>query len=130
MDYNKELEKVRRHLRIAYTKLLMARRMVQDKRLRKNMLFASALIGSVMTTPEVMSAIYFKSSLSEVKKARKKLSKLAKHRDMDEVRRGLIQEVIKVLEDAEKCDYNMLTKKIMDAEGLLSHLSTLEEGIF
>ena len=62
---------VERLLRLSYTKMRIAQRFVYDRRIKRDMLFMTAVTRNPMLLPTSMSSIYYNSSIKDVKKALK-----------------------------------------------------------
>ena len=94
-DYKKEIYD---KLRIAYAKLLVA----ENARKRKNSrimrtLYLSAIVGNVFVTPEFMANIYFSSSISDIKKIKKRIRKILGKPSISAEDKFLLEELDQIL---------------------------------
>jgi len=113
-NYVKDIYK---KLKMAYAKLLIAENMRRNRSSHfSKSLYMLAATGSIFATPEFMANIYFSSSISDVKKARKIIEKALKKGDIPLEKKLMLEELNSVL----KLSRNMkiYDLKIMITEAL------------
>ncbi|RLF05951.1 MAG: hypothetical protein DRK00_03025 [Thermoprotei archaeon] len=72
-----ELEKVEMMLNLAYASLAAASRIMHNRRMRRKMLLEAALSRTALVTPDLIGALYVRGCLSIMRKASKKLRRIA-----------------------------------------------------
>jgi len=128
-DVLEELGKVRERLRVAYAKLLIARRFATDREVRRTMLMTAAFTGNVFLTPDALGQVYVKSCVAELKKASKKLRKIARREELDEVVKLQLESLASMLVEPEE-NIPKLSRLIADAERTLDAIVASLSGVF
>jgi len=117
----KELREIKKRLKLAYAKLSMAQSFVSNRDVRRNLIASAILTGSIAVMPDFMHSLYLKSSMSEIRKALKRLKKIIKKEKRDD-RRLMLERLTYVLSRIEKAEVKDIYKVILEAQDIIDSI--------
>lgn len=117
----KELREIRKRLKLAYAKLLMAQSFISNRSVRRSLMTSAILTGSIAVMPDFMHSLYLKSSISEIRKALKRVKRVIKGERTEE-RRIMLERLSHILSKVEKVELKDMYKIILEAQDIIDSM--------